>query len=187
MIRISSIIITALITLMSCSELPIPKPRGFPRLDLPATGYIRWESGCHFNFKRGISTAIEIVKNDSCFFNISYPSINGKIHCSYLPVNNNLKEIIDQEYKLREKHNQFSTSVQERVYHNTQKTVNALLFNISGTRAATALQFFITDSTDHFFRGTLYFNNTPNNDSLLTAIEFIRQDVDTLIESFEWK
>ena len=187
MMKSLSLIITLSIACLSCSEHPMPKPNGYPRLNLPVKGYINWNSGCHFNFKRGISTEIEYIKEDSCFFNISYPSINAKIHCSYLPVNNHLKEIIDQEYKLREKHNQFSTSVQERVYHNEEKKVNALLFNISGTQAATPLQFFITDSIHHFFRGTLYFNNTPNNDSLYTAIEFIREDVDTLIESFDWK
>lgn len=178
----------ASVLLTNCTDPPYPKPHGYPRLNLPEKGYTKWSSNCYFNFKRGIATEIEYVnQKDSCYFNISYPTLNGKIHCSYLSVNGHLKEIIDQEYKLREKHNQFSTSVQERVYHDDNKKVNALIFNISGTQAATPLQFFITDSTDHFFRGTLYFNTTPNNDSLATAIEFIKVDVDTIIESFEWK
>lgn len=172
--------------IIACTETPFPKPHGYPRVELPKVGYTNWESNCNFSFKRPNAAAIEISKKDSCFFNISYPTLNAKVHCSYIPVNGHLKEIIDQEYKLREKHNQFSTSVKERVYHNEAKNVNALLFHISGTQAATPLQFFITDSTNHFFRGTLYFNTSPNNDSLSTVIDFIRADVDTLVESFKW-
>jgi len=173
--------------LISCTEDPVPKPHGYPRLDLPIKGFSEWKGNCHIQFKKPIGAEIEISEKDSCFFNVSYPTLNAKIHCSYIPVNGHLKEIIDQEYKLREKHNQFSTSVKARVYHSNEKKVNALLFEISGTQAATPLQFFITDSTNHFFRGTLYFNTSPNNDSLATAIEFIRNDVDTMVATFNWK
>ena len=173
--------------LSSCSDAPYLKPYGYPRLSLPKAGYEKWTNKCNVFFKKPISTNIETLKKDSCFFNISYPSLNAKVHCSYIPVNGNLKEIIDQEYKLREKHNQFSTNVKEKVFHNEIKNVHALLFHISGTQAATPLQFFITDSINHFFRGTLYFNTSPNNDSLATAIDFVRTDIDTLVESFEWK
>ncbi|MBO73129.1 MAG: hypothetical protein CMD35_05860 [Flavobacteriales bacterium] len=174
-------------TFLGCKDEPLPKPYGFLRLDLPQVGYEKWSDNCGFSFHKPISAKIEYSKIDSCFFNIFYPSLNAKVHCSYIPVNGHLKEIIDQEYKLREKHNQFSTRVRERVYHDNLNNVHALLFYISGTQAATPLQFFITDSTKHFFRGTLYFNTSPNNDSLATAIDFIRADMDTLVESFVWK
>lgn len=186
MIRLLFAITISTLILTGCSDDPMPKPHGYPRLDIPEKGYTLWQSDCSFEFKKPNAAAIEYPGDDSCFFNISYPMLNAKLHCSYFAVNGHLKEIIDQEYKLREKHNQFSTSVQERVYHNDDKKVNALLFNISGTQAATPLQFFITDSVNHFFRGTLYFNTSPNNDSLAPAINFIRADVDTLVETFNW-
>lgn len=173
--------------LLACSEDPMPKPHGYPRLDIPQKGYENWDSKCDFKFRKPISAAVEQSNRDSCWFNLSYPSLNAKVHCSYIAVNGHLKEIIDQEYKLREKHNQFATSVKEKIYRDPQKKVNALLFHISGTQAATPLQFFITDSVNHFFRGTLYFNTSPDNDSLAPAIDFIRTDIDTLVESFEWK
>lgn len=186
MIKNIVIIIVAFI-MLSCSDNPVPKPHGYPRLDLPDEGYELWEGNCSFNFRKPIGAQIEYSGRDSCWINISYPTLNAKVHCSYITVNGHLKEIIDQEYKLREKHNQFSTNVEERVYHNNETKVNALVFNISGTQAATPLQFFITDSVNHFFRGALYFNNSPNNDSLATAIDFIRNDIDSLVESFQWK
>ena len=187
MIRNTIVLILIILTLHGCKDDPFPKPYGYPRLNLPKVGYENWTNNCNIFFRKSIGANIERIQKDSCFFNLSYPSLNAKVHCSYIPVNGRLKEMIDQEYKLREKHNQFSTNVKERVYHNETKHVHALLFNISGTQAATPLQFFITDSVNHFFRGTLYFNTSPNNDSLATAIDFIRADVDTLVESFEWK
>ena len=187
MIKKTFFFLTIILFSSGCQEDPYPKPYGYPRLYLPNAGYEKWISNCNVSFRKPIVSQIENVQKDSCFFNLSYPSLNAKVHCSYIPVNNQLKEIIDQEYKLREKHNQFSTNVKERVYHNEIKNVHALLFHISGTQAATPLQFFITDSINHFFRGTLYFNTSPNNDSLATAINFIRTDIDTLVESFEWR
>lgn len=176
------------VVLVGCGEPPFPKPHGYPRIELPQQGYELWDSNCPFSFKKPVAAKMEFpYPDDSCYFNIAYPSINAKLHISYAPVNGRLKGLIDNEYKLREKHNQFSTSVKERVFRNAEKKVNALLFNISGTKAATPLQFFITDSVNHFFRGVLYFNTSPDNDSLATAINFIRADVDTLVESFRWE
>jgi gliding motility-associated lipoprotein GldD len=182
-----NLIFIVILFLFGCEDNPYPKPHGYPRLNLPKVEYQNWSSNCSFTFKKSNGADIENTENDSCFFNLSYTSLNAKVYCSYMPVNGQLKQIIDQEYKLREKHNQFSTSVKEKVFHNTTKDVHALLFQISGTHAATPLQFFITDSVNHFFRGTLYFNTSPNNDSLATAIDFIRNDIDTLVESFEWR
>ncbi len=182
-----NLIFIVVIFLFGCKEDPYPKPYGYPRLNLPKVGYEKWSSNCSFIFKKPNGADVEKVDADTCFFNLSYSSLNAKVYCSYIPVEGQLKEIIDQEYKLREKHNQFSTSVKEKVFHNPTKNVHALLFHISGTQAATPLQFFITDSVNHFFRGTLYFNTSPNNDSLATAIDFIKNDIDTLVESFEWR
>jgi|TARA_B100000795_G_C22801093_1_gene441960 gliding motility-associated lipoprotein GldD len=172
---------------ISCDDTPIPKPHGYPRINLPERTYKIFDTNCAFTFKASSASKIEASKKSPCFFNISYPQFNAKLHLTYVTVNNNLKGLIDQEYKIREKHNQFATSVQERLYANPDKHINALIFNINGTKAATPLQFFMTDSTNHFFRGVLYFYNSPNNDSLEPVINYIKQDVDTLIESFEWK
>ena len=49
------------------------------------------------------------------------------------------------------------------------------------------VQFFLTDSTQHFFRAALYYNNVPNADSLAPVNEVIRRDIHHLIESFRWQ
>lgn len=180
-------LIGGIILLASCGDDPMPKPHAYPRIDIGERSYELFSPECAFEFK--YSTAAKIVqgKQANCFYDLSYPQYNAKIHLTYIDIKDDLKQLIDQEYKIKEKHNQFATSVQERLYRNNEKRVNALLFNINGIKAATPLQFFITDSTQHFFRGVLYFYNTPNNDSLAPVISHIKADVDTLIESFRWK
>ncbi len=175
-----------LLVFYACNDTPVPKPDGYFRIELPQQKYQRFTNpDCNFSFDYAQSAVIEKQKN--CFLNISYPSLKAKFHISYLEINNNFNKLIDQEYEMREKHNAFASSVKELVFQNPNKKVNALVFDISGKKAATPLQFFISDSTKHFFRGSLYFYNSPNNDSLAPVIEFLKEDLNRLIESFEWK
>ena len=43
--------------------------------------------------------------------------------------------------------------------------------------------FFLTDSSNHFFRGALYFN-TQKSDSLAIIEEYLKVDVTRIIETF---
>jgi hypothetical protein len=52
---------------------------------------------------------------------------------------------------------------------------------------ATAHQFFLTDSTKHFLRGALYFDATPNEDSLRPVNAFLQAEMKHLIQTFRWK
>ena len=58
---------------------------------------------------------------------------------------------------------------------------------IEGVEAASPFQFYLTDSVDHFVRGALYFNVVPNNDSLAPVIDYLKDDMRHMIETFEWK
>lgn len=187
--RLNKLLIVSLIFILACSETPVPKPSGYYRIDLPKQAYQNWESEfCPFSFRIAQAAKVAPSKKDQkCFFNLEYPQFNATVYLSYVPINEDLKALIDQEYTMREKHNAFSTGVKERLYQDSVKKVNALLFDVEGIKAATPLQFFITDSTHHFFRGALYFYNTPNNDSLAPVISFIKRDIDTLVTSFAWK
>ena len=56
-----------------------------------------------------------------------------------------------------------------------------------GGYAATSKQFFVTDTGKHFLRGALYFNATPNADSLQPVQDFLQQDIQHLLQTFKWK
>jgi hypothetical protein len=55
-----------------------------------------------------------------------------------------------------------------------------------GGNAATANQFFVSDSTRHFLRGALYFDTTPNEDSLGIVNQFLQVDMKHLINTLKW-
>lgn len=171
----------------SCSEDPIPKKNGYFRISLPPQEYQKLNNeNCAFTMDKSISSEVE-VKGNNCFFNISYPSLNAKFYISYIQLDNNINELITQEYEMREKHNAFATAVNEHVYQDSSSKVNALIFDIKGTKAATPLQFFATDSVTNFVRGSLYFHNSPNNDSLAPVINYLKEDLNHMIESIRWK
>ena len=45
----------------------------------------------------------------------------------------------------------------------------------------------LTDSTEHFLRGALFLNYTPNNDSLAPVIDYLQADVDRIVETLKWR
>jgi len=84
------------------------------------------------------------------------------------------------------KHTLKADAITEKVFIKPEQNVYGTVYEISGN-AASSLQFFLTDSTNHYLRGALYFNAEPNKDSLAPLIDFVREDIIVLIESFEWK
>lgn len=182
------LIVVLLFFIGGCDEVPIPKPTGYFHIALPEKKYVHFQSECPFEFD--IASIAKMVLKDSsrtCFYNLEYPNWKATIHLSYLPVKNDLKELIDEEHRRKEKHIQLASSIEDSVFIFPDKHVSATIFNINGTKTATPLQFFITDSTQHFFRGALYFYHSPNNDSIAPIIQFIKEDVRRLIKTFKWK
>ncbi|HPG12982.1 MAG TPA: hypothetical protein PLU37_15725, partial [Chitinophagaceae bacterium] len=68
----------------------------------------------------------------------------------------------------------------------TPNHISGMYFSLGGN-TATANQFFLTDSTKHFLRGALYFNAAPNADSLGIVNDFLKQDLEHLINTMKWK
>ena len=44
----------------------------------------------------------------------------------------------------------------------------------------------MTDSTEHFMRGSLYFNHAPNPDSTAPVLARMEADVRRIMESVRW-
>jgi len=68
----------------------------------------------------------------------------------------------------------------------TASGVGGVFFSVGGN-AATAKQFFVTDSVKHFLRGALYFDASPNEDSLGVVNGFLQEDMKHLINTFKWR
>jgi gliding motility-associated lipoprotein GldD len=83
------------------------------------------------------------------------------------------------------KHTVKATSIDDSPI-NTPLGVSGIFFTVGGN-AATGKQFFVSDSIRHFLRGALYFDTTPNEDSLSVVSDFLEKDMVHLINTFQWK
>lgn len=176
-----------ILLLFGCDEAPMPKPKGYFNISLPEKKYVHFTAGCPFEFDVSSVTKMSLKDSINCFYNLEYPEWKATLYLTYLPVKNDLKELIDEEHRRKEKHIQLASSIQDSVFVFPDRHVSATVFNINGTKTATPLQFFITDSTQHFFRGALFFYHSPNNDSIAPVIQFIKDDVRKMIQTFKWK
>lgn len=182
---ISVLVIFSIFVFSGCKKKYTPKPRGYYRIDLPEKEYQKLEGDYPYTFIYPVYT---LIKKDSSkyWINIEYPEVNGIIHISYLPIKNNLNQIIEDTRKLAYKHTIKADAINERMFIKPEKGVYGILYEIEGN-AASSVQFFLTDSINHYLRGALYFNIEPNRDSLAPVLDFVKEDITALIESFEWK
>jgi gliding motility-associated lipoprotein GldD len=120
------------------------------------------------------------------WINLIYPNYNGIIHFSYKEVKDNLAEVLEDSRKLAYKHSIKADAIGEKLFISPEKKVYGILYDIKGD-AASSIQFFLTDSARHFIRGSLYFNNIPNKDSLAPVVNFVKEDIIHLMETFKWK
>lgn len=170
-------------------EVFTPKPRAYFSIEFPPHSYRQFDSVCPFTFeypKKSFLLPADEHKNESCWMNIHYPQFKAKIHISYKAVNGNLANYIEDARELAIRHQIKASGLEEQVIIHDSVRVFGLLYDIAGN-TATNLQFYVTDSTRHFVRGSLYFNCVPNIDSLKVVVDYIRQDMLHLMETFRWK
>ena len=177
------------VLLCSCGRSEIPRPYGYFRVDLPKHEYRLMDTlGLPYKFDLPLNTKL-ISKNtqDNKFWiDIFYPKLNATIYCSYKPVSGNLIDLLEDTRKIVYKHSIRADGIGEKVYDHSEKNVHGILYDLKGNTAS-SIQFVLTDSLRHFFRGALYFNNVPNKDSIAPMSDYIREDVIRIMESFEWK
>ena len=183
--------ISGTLLISSCGEEDYtPKPRGFFRIELPEKKYQNYQSDCPFTFEYPAYSTIEKDKNglsEPCWLNLNFPEYKGTLHISYKPVNGNVVQYLEDARELTNKHIAKAAAINEILISYPEKNVYGLFYDVEGSDAASPVQFFVTDSSKHFLRGALYFTVRPNNDSLQPVIQFIKEDINRFIDSFEWK
>lgn len=170
-------------------ETSIPKPLGYMRVDLPKQQYESIDSTCPYLFEKSTLAELKIAKSEKpCNKNLFYKKFNATIHLSYIKIDTNrtLYNLIEDARKFAYGHQVKAASIQTEMMVNPKDKVYGLKYEITGD-AASQIQFYLTDSVDHFLRGALYFNTEPNYDSLRPYIDFIHQDIKHLISSTHWK
>ena len=173
----------------SCRKSYTPRPYGYYRTTIPPHEYI-FISSPYLPYQFEMSKIAEIKlrenKDEVYWIDIFYPMLNAKIHGSYLQVNDNLYELTEDARKFAYAHVSRADDLNEPFFYHPEKSVYGILYDIRGN-VASPVQFFVTDSVSRFFRGALYFDNRPNKDSIAPMLDYIREDIIHLMETFEWR
>lgn len=186
-----------LLTFAACEQSYTPKPRGYFQINFPKREYRLFDvPGYPYTFE--YPAYANIVK-DSLFFgqktenpfwiNVEFPSLNGKIYMSYKEIGkgdkNSFQQLVNDAFKMTYKHTYKAEYIDEKTI-NTPNHVTGEFYDVGGN-AASAKQFYATDSSAHFLRGALYFDAAPNADSLAPVQQFLKEDMWHLVETLKWR
>lgn len=189
--RYTALLPLLILLMSSCSDDPTPKPRAYVRMELPTPAYIGPDTAnwnCPYYFEASKLSYLTVDKRHQgryCWYNVYYPKFNATIHLTYSGLHGDLNKHIEENRKLAMKHIGKATQIDERRVDRPTAAVHGLVYEFKGATASD-MQFFVTDSTDHFLRGSLYFNVRPNKDSLQPVIDYVKADIDHLIQSVRW-
>lgn len=179
--------LTMLFFSMGCEEHHTPKPRGYFRINFPAKIYTEFASPCQFTAELPRYSQVEVISEaaDSCWFNVVLPRHHARIHCTYLRFEGNLTPLVEDAYNFAFKHEVKANAIKRNAFNNFDAHVHGMVYDLTGN-VASPLQFYVTDSTQHFIRGSLYFEHIPNADSIAPVVDFIRQDIVHFMETLAW-
>ncbi|HJW16722.1 MAG TPA: hypothetical protein VJ499_06370 [Flavisolibacter sp.] len=180
---------------LGCNSEYTQKPRGYYKIDLPKKQYQLFDQpGYPYSFEYPVygkivkdSTFFEEKTENPYWINIDFPSLNGRFYISYKEIGKNkFDSLVNDAYTLSYKQHTYRASAIQPEPFTTASGIEGVFFTLKGN-AATSSQFFATDTVRHFLRGALYFNVTPNEDSLAPVTNFLREDLRHLINTLRWK
>ncbi|RYY47564.1 MAG: hypothetical protein EOO06_12250 [Chitinophagaceae bacterium] len=197
----------------ACNSPYTSKKKGYFKIEFPERSYLQFnEPAVPYTFEY---PAYAKIVTDSTYFdsnpenpfwrNIDFPQFNARIFLSYKSIGgkalykvkqadgsyrdslgiNYFDKMVNDAYNLTNKNEAVATSIKDSVFR-TANGISGIYFKVGGN-AATARQFFMSDTTRNFIRGALYFDTTPNADSLKPVQDFLQKDIEHLINTFRWK
>ncbi len=186
-------LLTILLILASACEEPIytPKPRTYPKVEFPTRGFQTFNNiNCPFSFDYPVYAQIEKnpeASTSDCWFDVYIPAFDSRLYCTYYSIESqsSFEKLWTDAFELANKHNVRADYIDPQPIQKNGRTIG-FTFDIEGA-SASPYQFFITDSTQHFLRASLYFNTQTNRDSLAPIFAFLKEDFQTIIKTFAWK
>ncbi|GAB3949396.1 hypothetical protein GCM10028805_25500 [Spirosoma harenae] len=194
MIKYVSILLSGIL-LAACgsksSDNYVPKPKGFPRLDLPIQRYKLLDPVHPYQFEYNQIARIlpdSFARSEPHWIFINYPTFQASVQLTYKPIRNDVNRLhamLEDSYKLAARHNIKAYAIEQKKIR-LKSGLEASLIDLSG-EVPSQVQFITTDSTTHFLRGALYFNTATENDSLQPVIQYIRKDILHLLNTLKWR
>lgn len=197
----------------ACNSTYTSKKKGYFHISLPQHSYVSFDTaGFPYSFEYPVyaniikdSTYFDSSPENPYWINIDFPNLNARIFLSYKQIGgkamykikqadgsyrdsvgiNQFDRMVNDAFNLTNKNQAVTTSIKDSLFL-TRNGITGVFFKVGGN-AATAKQFFLSDTSTHFLRGALYFDATPNADSLKPVQDFLQADIDHLLNSFRWK
>jgi gliding motility-associated lipoprotein GldD len=202
-----------LMLLMACNSNYTSRKKGYFKIDLPEHQYqVFNKQGFPYSFEYPVyatviqdSTYFDSTPENNYWINLDFPAFNARLFMSYKIIGglapykikqsdgsykdslgvNQFDLMVNDAFNLTNKNDVIASSIKDSLIRNPHG-ISGVFFKVGGN-AATASQFFLSDTTKNFIRGALYFDATPNADSLRPVQEFLRKDLEHLISTFEFK
>ncbi len=171
-------------------NLATPRQRGFQRINFPERVQQKYVlTQCNYSFEQPNYVVVELnsyPNAEECWYNIEYKPFGATLHLSYKSVENReeLFKLLNDSRQMVFKHVMRADQIIEN-YINTNQ-FHGIFYELDGSTATNA-QFYVTDSTHHFLRGSLYFNSKTNQDSIAPVLKHLKEDMIQLINTLNWK
>ncbi len=168
----------------ACGGSVLPKPKAMLTLEFPEQEYGNYSNTCPYYFEKNELAIPNLEKG--CAMVLDYPEMKAAIYLTYRPVNKDLNTLLADAQKLSYEHVIKADNIIEQPFINATDNVYGMFYEVTGN-AASQSQFYVTDSTEHFLTGSLYFYVKPNYDSIYPAAIYLQQDIRKIMESLHWK
>lgn len=181
----------------SCKDdgVLLPKPRMYPKINFPNRSFsVFIEKDCPFQME--VPDYFKVIEDkdtrdqdkNQCWFDLHSSELNAYLHLSYLSINNrkHFDKLVVDNFEMVDKHNIKANYRDEVRISDSERDIHGLMFEIDGP-VATPFQFFVTDSTSHFLRGSLYFKSQVNRDSIAPVYQYVKEDIANLLETLSWR
>ena len=184
----TSFLLVVVLLATGCAEDPVPKPRGYFRIDLPEQRYTTWTDDNTFSAELPVYARVGIrsAKDDARWFDIRFKGQRATMHLTWSPVHNDLQELIEDAHTFKTTHQAKAAKINGQRMLSDSTRVFGTLFDIEGD-VASPFVFYVTDSTSNFLYGSLYFDNRPNADSLAPVTARLREDMRHMLATLRWR
>ena len=195
--------------IFACNSDHTPKPRSYFKINLPERAYKEFnEPGYPYIFEypvyAHISKEADSTGKNPYWINVNFDQFQCRIYLSYKSitgssvykiktptgykdsvVGNSFESLREEAYKMTYKHTIKASGIIDSAFA-TDNGSTGVYFYVAG-EAATSKQFYVADTARHFLRGALYFDASPNADSISVVSDFLEEDIKHLIRTLRWK
>lgn len=174
--------------LIGCSETPVPLPRGYFRIELPAASYApaaSAPSGLSFELPSYARVGTVETRADAAFFTLDFLPLDAQVFVAHFPLRGDLDAHLAAVHEEVGTHEIKASGIGRRRFAFPEHRVYGVMFDLEGP-VATPVHVFATDSVAHFVHATLYFNHRPNPDSIAPSLQRVQADLQHWVETLRW-